>query len=478
MSEHVALIEHLVAMHRPTTRCLDVLDSRDGTVFARVGDVAVDEVDQYVLRASRAMSEWGELTVHARANVLRAVGDFLEEHVEAIAPILTLENGKVLDHARWEVLNGAEIFRWMGEQARAVRGSVRHGAAPGQRVDVDRRPAGVVLAVTPWNFSLSLVARKVATGLAAGCAVVVKPSEITPLGALVIEHALLECGAPRDLCAVVPTSEPAELVERMLAHPDVPMLTFTGSTVVGRHLSELAARHLKIAHLELGGNAPFIVLDADAVDAAIDGLMFAKLLNSGQTCTAPNRVLVHESCADLFLDRLAGQVTRLRTGDGTDPRSDLGPLISGAAAERARARVREAEAQGARVVCRGVAADGGTDAFFEPVVLDGVEPGMAVYAEENFAPIFPVTTFSTVGECLELANRTRAGLAAYVYGSVPTESAAVVDRLDFGLVGHNDVRIVQPSVPFSGWKESGHGIELGELGLAEYTAVRSTVHRV
>ncbi len=444
-----------------------VCDPGDGGTLAEVADAAPADALEAVDAAHGAAAGWAACPPRERAEVLRRAFELMRDRQEPIARTITAEMGKPLAEARGEAAYAAEFLRWFAEEA--VRPDGEYGIAPGgaNRMLVLPQPVGVSVLVTPWNFPAAMATRKLGPALAAGCTAVLKPAAETPLTALLIAALLEEAGVPPGAVNVVPTTRPRELVAAMLGDPRVRKLSFTGSTEVGRELLGLAARRVINASMELGGNAPFLVLaDAD-VDAAVAGALLAKLRNGGEACTAANRFLVHASVAAAFTDRLTAAMAALRVGHGLEPETELGPMINAPAIAKIDALVADAVRRGARVRTGGHALDR-PGWFYAPTVLDRVAPGSAMLQEEIFGPVAPVIPFEDERAAIDIANDTEHGLVAYVYTRDLRHGMAVGEALDAGMVGVNRGVVSDPAAPFGGVKQSGIGREGGRHGLREF----------
>ena len=386
---------------------------------------------------------------------------------EEVAHLIVREMGKPLAEARGETAYAAEFLRWFSEEA--VRANGEFAIAPGgaNRMLVAHAPVGIALLITPWNFPAAMATRKLGPALAAGCTVVLKPAQETPLTALAIVRLLEEAGVPEGVVNVVCTTEPAPLAEAVLSDPRVRKLSFTGSTAVGRRLLELCAPQVINASMELGGNSPFLVLDDADLDVAIAGAMAAKMRNGGEACTAANRFLVHESVAEEFTSGLTEAMAAVRVGSGFSDGAQLGPLINEAAREKVERLVADAVDRGARVRTGGERLPG-PGYFYPPTVLDNVQPGSAMLAEEVFGPVAPVMTFADDDEALALANDTEHGLVAFVFSRDLRRAMAVGERIETGMVGLNRGVVSDPAAPFGGAKQSGIGREGGHHGLLEF----------
>lgn len=453
----------------PTAAMFDVLNPADGAVVGQVVDQAPAEVVAVVDRSTAAQRDWAITSSADRAGLLHRWHDAIIAATDSLAALITAESGKPLREASAEVAYAASYVRWFAEEAVRADGDAL-ALRFGERVFVVREPVGVVAAITPWNFPAAMVARKIAPAIAAGCSVVLKPSELTPLTALALAGLLDASGAPPGLLAVVTGTDAAGIGAVLTGSSYVAKLSFTGSTGVGRALMAASSGTLKRLSLELGGNAPFIVFGDADLDAAVEGLVIAKFRNAGQTCVAANRVLVADEVHDAFVTRLVDRIGNMTLGPGASD-CDLGPLIDRRAATRVAGLVAAAIADGAILATPAEAQLRG--AFVRPQVLTGVEAGMAVAANEIFGPVAPVLRFKDESEAVQLANATRSGLAAYVYGSDVERLWRVASALEVGMVGMNTGAISSASVPFGGVKESGFGREGSRHGLDDYTSLKA-----
>jgi succinate-semialdehyde dehydrogenase / glutarate-semialdehyde dehydrogenase len=444
-----------------------VFDPGGGDALAEVADADVADALGAVDAADAAATAWAARAPRERAEVLRRGFELMRAREDAIAHTITAEMGKPLAEARGEAAYAAEFLRWFGEEA--VRPDGEYGVAPGggSRMLVLPQPVGVSVLVTPWNFPAAMATRKLGPALAAGCTAVLKPAKETPLTALLIAALLEEAGVPPGVVNVVPTTRPRELIAAILSDARVRKLSFTGSTAVGRELLALAARRVVNASMELGGNAPFLVLEDADVDAAVAGALLAKLRNGGEACTAANRFLVHSSLAAPFTEQLTAALAGLRVGHGLEPDVELGPMINAAAVEQIDGLVTDAVDRGARVRTGGHRLDR-PGSFYAPTVLDRVAPGSAMLQDEIFGPVAPVITFEDEGQAIEMANDTEHGLVAYVFTRDLRRGMAVGEALDAGMVGLNRGVVSDPAAPFGGVKQSGIGREGGRHGLREF----------
>ena len=441
-----------------------------GEVIGHVPALGRAETRQAIEAASAAWPAWRARTGKERAGILRRWFDLLMAHQEDLATLMTLEQGKPLAEARGEVAYGASFIEWFGEEAKRVYGDTIPGHTRDTRLVVLKQPIGVVGCITPWNFPVAMITRKVGPALAAGCTVVAKPAPETPFSALALAALGERAGLPPGVFNVV-TGPAAEVGGELATHPTVRKLSFTGSTAVGKLLMAQAAATVKKVSLELGGNAPFIVFaDAD-LDAAVEGAVASKYRNTGQTCVCANRFFVHASVYDAFADKLAHAVDRLRPGSGFADGVTQGPLITEAAVAKVERHLQDAIAGGATVLRGGHRQPAGSR-FFAPTVLTGVTPAMLVAREETFGPVAPLLQFDTDEEVIALANATDAGLAAYFYGRDVARVWRVAEALEYGIVGVNTGIISTEVAPFGGVKESGVGREGSKYGIEEYLEVK------
>jgi succinate-semialdehyde dehydrogenase/glutarate-semialdehyde dehydrogenase len=448
-----------------------VKDPADGSVLAEVPDLSAVETRRAIEAANDAWAGWRGATAKARALVLRRWFDLIIAQRDALARLMTLEQGKPLAEARAEVTYGAAFVEWFAEEAKRVYGDVIPSPQPDRRYLVIRQAVGVVGAITPWNFPVAMITRKCAPALAAGCPVVVKPSELTPLCALALAELALQAGVPAGVFNVVTTTDSAAVGRELTANPAVRKLSFTGSTAVGKLLIRDCADTVKKVSMELGGNAPFIVFDDADLDAAVDGAMASKYRNSGQTCVCANRLLVQAGVYDTFAERLGRRVAAMKVGSGLEDGVVQGPLINPAAVDKVERHIADALEKGAALVCGGRRhVLGGT--FFEPTVLRDVSPAMLVAHEETFGPVAPLFRFTTEQQAVQMANDTSFGLAAYFYSRDVGRIWRVAEALDYGMVGINEGIISTEVAPFGGIKESGLGREGSRYGIEEFLEMK------
>ncbi|MCA1326757.1 NAD-dependent succinate-semialdehyde dehydrogenase [Herbaspirillum sp. alder98] len=454
-------------------RRLDVSNPADGRVFASVPDGSAADARAAVDAASAAFASWRATPAKQRAAILKRWNDLIVAHQEDLGRLISREQGKPLAEGKGEVLYAASYVEWFAEEATRANGDVIPAPVPGRRMFALKEPVGVVAAITPWNFPAAMIARKIAPALAAGCTVVCKPAEDTPLTSLALVRLAQEAGVPGGVINIVTASRERtpEVVDVWLGDSRVRKITFTGSTPVGKHLARRSADTLKKLSLELGGNAPFIVFDDADLDAAVEGVMAAKFRNGGQTCVCPNRIYVQDSVHDAFVDKLAARVGALKVGPATDPASQIGPMINERAVSKIERHVQDAVARGARVVVGGrrlQGADLASGNYFAPTVLVAATADMECSIEETFGPVAPVTRFVTEAEAVAAANDTAFGLAAYFYSTDARRIWRVSEALEAGIVGVNEGALAAEAAPFGGVKESGYGREGSVHGLDDY----------
>jgi succinate-semialdehyde dehydrogenase / glutarate-semialdehyde dehydrogenase len=451
-------------------RRFDVTDPASDAVFANVPDSGAADARAALEAAHAAFPAWRAVPAKQRAQLLKRWNDLIVEHQEDLGRLISTEQGKPLAEGRGEVAYAASYVEWFAEEATRVNGDVIPAPVPGRRMFALKEPVGVVAAITPWNFPAAMIARKIAPALAAGCTVVCKPAEDTPLTSLALVRLAEQAGVPAGVLNIVTASREraAEVVDVWLDDPRVRKISFTGSTPVGKHLARRSADTLKKLSLELGGNAPFIVFDDADLDAAVDGLMTGKFRNGGQTCVSPNRVFVQAGVHDSFVARLAARVAALKVGPASDEGSQIGPMINARAVDKIDRHVRDALERGARVVVGGERLASLGPNYFAPTVLIGADAAMACACEETFGPVVPVTRFESETEVVVAANATPYGLAAYFYSRDVKRIWRVADALEAGLIGINEGALAAEAAPFGGIKESGYGREGSVHGLDEY----------
>ncbi|HWE55286.1 MAG TPA: NAD-dependent succinate-semialdehyde dehydrogenase [Acidimicrobiales bacterium] len=450
---------------------LAVEDPATGEVIAEVADGSSEDALAALAAAHGAQREWAATAPRARSEILRRAFDALTARADDLALLMTLEMGKPVAESKAEISYAAEFFRWFSEEAVRIEGGYRVAPAGGARLIVMRQPVGPALLITPWNFPMAMGTRKVGPAVAAGCTMVLKPAELTPLSSLALADILIECGLPSGVLNVVTTSDAGATTGPLIHDARLRKLSFTGSTAVGKSLIEASADQILRVSMELGGNAPFLVFaDAD-LDAAVDGAMLAKMRNGGEACTSANRFHVEESIAADFADRLAQRMAGLKMARGTEEGAQVGPLINPKQLTKVVDLVDDAVAQGARVVCGGTAPDG-PGYFYQPSVLYPVPESARMRREEIFGPVAPIYPFATETEAIAAANDTEYGLVAYVYTRDLDRAVRVAEGIQSGMVGINQGVVSNPAAPFGGVKQSGFGREGGQEGIEEYLEVK------
>ncbi|HEX4108592.1 MAG TPA: NAD-dependent succinate-semialdehyde dehydrogenase [Solirubrobacteraceae bacterium] len=446
---------------------LGVEDPATGKVLVEVADGQPSDGLAALDAAVGAQAEWARSAPRERGEILRRAYELLTERIDDLALLMTLEMGKAVAESRAEIAYSAEFLRWFSEEAVRIHGRYMVNTTGKGRILTMRQPVGPCVFVTPWNFPLAMGTRKIGPALAAGCTMVVKPAQQTPLSMLALAGVLTEAGLPPGVLNVITSHSSGQIVAPLLSDSRTRKLSFTGSTEVGRLLIGQAAENVLRISMELGGNAPFLVFEDADLDAAVEGAMIAKMRNVGEACTAANRFHVHESVASSFADRLAERMGALKVGRGTDPDADVGPLIDEAQRSKVAELVQDAVARGASLLVGG-RAPAGAGYFYEPTVLADVAQDARVLSEEVFGPVAPIATFSTDEEAIAAANRTEYGLVAYVYSRDLRRALTVVEALESGMVGLNQGIVSNPAAPFGGVKQSGFGREGGFEGIDEY----------
>ena len=444
-----------------------VYDPADGSVLARVADAGVSDAMDALDAAVAAQADWAGTPPRDRGEILRRAFELIRERTDDIAELMSLEMGKTVAEAKGEVAYGNEFFRWFSEEAVRIHGRWMQNPAGTSRLLTIKKPVGPCFFVTPWNFPLAMGTRKIGPAIAAGCTMVVKPAELTPLTMLALAKILAEAGLPDGVLNVVPTSNSGAMSKALMADDRLRKVSFTGSTPVGRLLVKQSADTLLRVSMELGGNAPFLVFEDADLDAAVEGAMVAKMRNMGEACTAANRFLVHTDVAEEFAEKLAARMGKLVVGRGQDTGVDVGPLIEEKAVESVHQLVTDAVHDGARVLTGGGAPDG-PGYFYNPTVLVDVHPESEINTQEIFGPVAAIVTFTSEDEAVTRANDTEYGLASYVYTRDLSRTIRMAERLEYGMVGINTGLISNPAAPFGGVKASGFGREGGFEGIEEY----------
>jgi len=452
-------------------RTIDVEDPSTGQTLTSVADATVADGKAALDAAVAAQVDWARVSPRDRGEILRRAFLEISARAEEFALLMTLEMGKPLAESRAEVAYAAEFFRWFSGEAVRISGRWSMSPDGATRLMTMKQPVGPTLMITPWNFPLAMGTRKIGPALAAGCTMVVKPAQQTPLSMLALAELLADCGVPAGVVNVITTSRTGEVIEPVIRDPRLRKLTFTGSTAVGRKLVEQSAEQLLRVSMELGGNAPFLVFEDADLDAAVAGAMVAKMRNMGEACTAANRFLVHESIADEFADKLAAKMAVMTVGRGARDGVTVGPLIDAKALAKVAELVEDAKAMGAKVVVGGSTV-GDRGYFYAPTVLTGVPADARMMHEEIFGPVAPIATFATEAEAVARANDTEYGLVAYVFARDLSRTLRVSEALEFGMVGVNQGIVSNPAAPFGGVKHSGFGREGGFEGIEEYLEIK------
>lgn len=448
----------------------DVTNPATGELVAQVANASEDEAHTAIEAADAAFKSWSKTTAAERAALLRKWFNLMIDHADTLGHLLTLEQGKPLAEAIGEVKYGAGYIEWFAEEAKRVYGDTIPGPAADKRVVVIKQPVGVVTAITPWNFPNAMIARKAAAALAAGCTFVVRPATETPLSALAMAELAHQAGIPAGVLNVVTGTGSSAIGKVLTQHPRVAKFTFTGSTGVGKTLISQCADGVKKVSMELGGNAPFIVFDDADLDAAVEGLMVSKYRNAGQTCVCTNRIYVHDSIHDQFVEKLIAKVRELKVGNGLDDGVNIGPLIHQKAVQGVRQLLDDSVEQGATIIHGGAPQSGSN--FFEPTVVTGVTQQMPLAVEEIFGPVSAILRFTDESDVIARANDSEYGLAAYFYSRDIGRVWRVSEQLEFGMVGINEGAISNPAAPFGGVKQSGNGREGSKYGLEDYLEIK------
>jgi succinate-semialdehyde dehydrogenase/glutarate-semialdehyde dehydrogenase len=451
----------------------NVIDPASQNVLGTIPDMGRNETAAAINAAADAFKAWKKTTHAERAALLERWYELMRQHEQDLALLLTLEQGKPLAESLGEIRYGASFVKWFAEETRRINGSTIPSPTADRRILVLKEPVGVCGIITPWNFPNAMITRKVAPALAAGCTVVIKPSEFTPFSALAIGVLAQRAGIPAGVINIV-TGMPAEIGQELMDNETVRKISFTGSTRVGALLMKGAAANIKKLSLELGGNAPFIVFDDADVDRAVEGAIASKFRNGGQTCVCSNRILVQSGVYDAFAKRLASRVAKMKVGAGTEEGVEIGPMINGAAIEKIKRHVTDALDKGARIISQSERMPEGRQ-YARPVVLGEATTDMLLASEETFGPVAPLFRFETEDEAIAIANGTPFGLAAYFYTENLKRSWRVAEALEFGMVGLNTGLISTEVAPFGGVKQSGLGREGSQLGIDEYLEIK-TLH--
>ncbi len=452
---------------RAASSTFDVLNPADGEVLISVADATAQDARAALDAACAVQASWAATAPRKRGEILRSVFETITERADDIAALMALEMGKVVAESKGEVIYGAEFFRWFAEEAVRIGGRYTPSPAGTGRIIVTKQAVGPCYAITPWNFPLAMGTRKMGPAFAAGCTMIVKPAQETPLTMLLLAKLMDEAGLPKGVLSVLATSNPGPVTEALINDGRLRKLTFTGSTGVGKALVKQSADKLLRTSMELGGNAPFIVFDDADVDAAVDGAVLAKMRNGGEACTAANRFHVANAVREEFTEKLVKRMSEFTLGNGLDESSTLGPLINAKQVATVTELVSDAVSRGATVAVGGVA-PGGPGNFYPATVLTDVPADARILKEEVFGPVAPITGFDTVEEGIAAANDTEYGLAAYIYTQSLDRALRVAEGIESGMVGVNRGVISDAAAPFGGIKESGFGREGGSEGIEEY----------
>jgi succinate-semialdehyde dehydrogenase / glutarate-semialdehyde dehydrogenase len=448
-------------------RRVAVEDPSTGRTLVEVADGDATDGLAALTAAAEAQAGWAATPSRERGEILRRTFEALMDNADDLGLLMTLEMGKPLAESKGEIAYAAEFFRWFSEEAVRIKGDYRPAPAGGSRMITTRQPVGPVLLITPWNFPMAMPARKIGPAVAAGCTMVLKPSELTPLCALALGQIMLDAGLPAGVLNIVTTTQAGATTEPLIADPRLRKISFTGSTPVGRHLIELSGPQVLRVSMELGGNAPFVIFaDAD-LDAAVEGAMLAKLRNGGEACTSANRFYVERPVAEEFGRRLAARMADLKVGRGTEAGVGIGPLINDRQRGKVVELVDDAVSKGATALVGGKAA-GGEGYFYEPTVLGGVAAGSRLLQEEIFGPVAPIVAFDDEADAIAAANATEFGLVSYLFTKDLDRAIRVSEALESGMVGVNTGLVSNPAAPFGGMKQSGYGREGGFEGIDEY----------
>ena len=445
----------------------DVVNPATEEVIASVASAETADADAALDAAESAFADWAGRKPRERSEILRRCWELMTARLDDFARLITLENGKARADAMGEATYAAEFFRWFAEEAVRADGLVTHAPSSGARIVVQHKPAGIAVLVTPWNYPAAMGTRKIAPALAAGCPVIIKPASETPLTMLALMPLLEEAGVPRGLMNVLPSKSAGRLVDHMLHDPRVRVVSFTGSTEVGRKLLRSAADQIVKPAMELGGNAPLIVFEDADIDTAVAGAMLAKMRNLGEACTAANRFYIHERVADEFTAKFTDAMAKLKMGNGLDEGVDVGPLVNADTRDKVAAFVDDAVAKGARVTLGGTRPNG-KGFFYPPTVLTGVPETADCVHDEIFGPVAALQTFTDEHDVIRRANDTEYGLVAYVFSQDMKRAMRVCERLEYGMVGLNRGLVSDPAAPFGGVKQSGLGREGGHEGMLEF----------
>lgn len=450
---------------------MNVENPANGEVITSVPDMTIEDAEMAVLAADNALIEWRKTTGKQRSILLKAWFNLIVEHADDLAKLLTSEQGKPYKEAYGEVIYGASFVEWFAEEAKRTYGDNIPAPMPGNRYMTIKQPVGVVTAITPWNFPVAMITRKVGPALAAGCTVIVKPGEDTPLCALAMAKLAEQAGIPKGVINIVTTKQPAIVGEVLCTHPLVRKVSFTGSTAIGKHILAQASQTVKKVSMELGGNAPFIVFDDADIDKAVQGALISKYRNAGQTCVCTNRLYLHDAIYDQFMDKFTKAVSELRLGCGLIDGTEVGPLINKKAIDKVSSIVEHALTQGAELHLGGHVASFG-ELYYQPTILTNISEKMDIAHQELFGPVATVFRFNDEEDVIKRANDTPYGLAAYFYSCDNSRIWRVGEALEYGIIGINEGIISTEVAPFGGIKESGNGREGSKYGIEDYLEIK------
>lgn len=452
-------------------KCFAVTNPANGETIANVADAGETETLQAIDAAQNAFEIWSKTPVKDRAVILKKWYQLILQHTDELALLLTTEQGKPLQEAKGEVQYGASFIEWFAEECRRVYGEIIPSPVAGKKFITIKQPVGVVAAITPWNFPVAMITRKIAPAIAAGCTVVLKPAEDTPLCALALAQLAKEAGLPAGVLNVITTSKAAEVGKVLTTHEAIKKVSFTGSTEVGRILMQQAASTVKKLSLELGGNAPVIIFDDADIDVAVRGTIASKYRNAGQTCVCANRILIQRNIYDAFMVKYKQAVAELKVGDGTKDGIEIGPLINEAAIDKVERLINDATTKGAEVIAGGGKHEAGA-LFYEPTIITHCTKEMELSQEEIFGPVSAIYLFDSEEEAVRLANDTIYGLASYFFAKDINRVWRVAEQLQYGMIGVNEGIISFAEVPFGGMKQSGYGKEGSFYGIEEYMVTK------